>query len=180
MIRHHETALEPVHEFSDHFTRAGRFLDAIADPTTAYVRRSKYYSALEPYLARFEEDQLIVLSMEEVVAPPYIGWYRVLESLGVPPVPPDGSAVNVTSEKERFSRLGLRLWESGWLNRVARVSPPSVRRVARQVLLADTARYRRLLESADAPVPSDVAESLNGEVERTEAALGYSLGFDTK
>lgn len=156
------------------------FLDAIADPNAAYIRRSRYYTALEPFLARFQEDRLMILAMDEAVSPPYAGWYRMLELLGVEAVPPDGRAVNVTSQKEGFSKLGLALWESGWLNRAARASPPPVRRLARRALLTDSPRYRRLLESAEAPIPLDVAESLSREAEQTEAALGHSLGFETR
>lgn len=175
---------DPVERLRSHYrheVQRGResrpLLDALADPTTPYIRRSQYHSALRPYLDRFHSEQLLIVSMMETVTPPFSGWYRVLSHLGVNAVAPDGEAVNVTSEKLRFSGLALRLWDLGILNRTAQVSPQWLRHVGRRALLRDTAQYRNLLASAELPIPRDVIDHLEREVSLLEFALGRSMGF---
>jgi len=175
---------DPVERLRSHYrheVQRGResrsFLDAISDPASSYIRRSEYHAALRPYFDYFDSEQLMVVSMAATVTPPFTGWYSVLAHLNVGAVPPSGEAANVTSGKPRFSRLALRLWDRGVLDRAASVSPPWIRRLGRQLLLHDTHEYRALLASADTPAPAHVLDHLSDEVRLLEDVLGRSMGF---
>jgi len=151
------------------------FLDAVADPTTAYVRRSDYHAALAPYLDRFDREQLLVIPMVETMTSPHTSWYEILDYLCVEAVPPEGSIANITAEKPGFSRPALRLWEWGLIDPVARRSPKWARRIGRRALLRDSASYRRLLASAAEPLPNAIVDLLQESLDDLEHALDRSF-----
>jgi hypothetical protein len=57
--------------------------EALADPDTAYVDRSRYFFQLEPYLDAFEPDRIMVASREELLSERAPTMRRVFGFLGV-------------------------------------------------------------------------------------------------
>ncbi len=58
--------------------------EAVSDSDNEYVRRSCYYSTLSPYISRFTEDQIKVVTTETLIDPDSTGWQSILSYLDLP------------------------------------------------------------------------------------------------
>jgi hypothetical protein len=73
--------------------------EALADPESAYIARSRYAMQLAPYLAAFERDRILILANEDLAAERTATVRRAFEFCGVDP----------TFTSEQFERE----WETG-------------------------------------------------------------------
>lgn len=73
--------------------------EAVADPACAYVQRGRYAFQLEPYLAEFERERILIVSREELGSDRDATVRRVFEFAGV--------------EKSFTSKQFDREWETG-------------------------------------------------------------------
>lgn len=158
-----------------HDVQRGRETRSLADAVTAagsrYVANSCYDRLVAPWLDAFG-DQLLILRFEDLVGPEDAAWRRILDHLGLDPVPRPGTNANPTGATPRFSALFRWLWERG-LDRPLYRLPEPIRRLGRRLLLRDDDRYRELLEeSRTARVPQTVRDRIWRDVRRLERRLG--------
>jgi hypothetical protein len=151
---------DPVERARSHYRhqvqrgRERRTFPEAVGPESDYVMGSLYSRALGPYLRRFPAHQLLVLRFEQLTADAETEWQRVLAFLGLPDSPRPEDVHNVTNQKRRYSRVLLRLWESGSLPRHESV-PRVIRRLGKLVMTSDSARYRTLLSSSQMDLPAE-------------------------
>lgn len=145
--------------------------EAVTASGTRYVANSCYHRLVAPWLDAFG-DQLLILRFEDLVGPEDSAWHRVLDHLGLGPVPRPETNANPTAATPRFSALFRWLWERG-LDRPLYRLPAPIRRLGRRLLLRDDDRYRELLEeSRTARVPQPVRDRIWTDVRRLERRLG--------
>lgn len=135
-----------------------------------YVGRSQYLRCLSPYLELFDRTQVCVVRFEDLIDAAAEGWPRVLAHLGLSARPQPSTVRNVTAAKPGYSRLALRLWESGLLARAERLPRP-VKRLGRALIMSQSPR-RDLLESSRAPLDAEVTAAIDEDVRALERALG--------
>lgn len=145
--------------------------EALLDPGNQYVARSCYFSALQPYIKRFDPDQLLVVKMEDLIGPSDQAWQSILSHLGVAAVPRPDTAHNLTEAKPQFTKSMLRIWESGWYDRLKRIPKP-LRRVAKLVLTRNGAAYEAQLERSEAEVPAELVAPVWEDASRLEEWMG--------
>jgi Sulfotransferase domain len=157
--------------------------EALSDPDSGYVARSRYFLQLEPYLESFGAERIEVVTREELKRDRAATMRRVFELLGVDP--------GFTSEQ--FERE----WETGTakaggrfrvLDRAVRL--PGLRALDRNFdRLPESLRWlvERLVHDPDAGeapkpvVPGELRERLTelfrADVERLEALTGRRFGW---
>ena len=154
-----------------------RFVDAVATVDSTYVLRSCYATALRPWVDRFPEDQLHVVTSESLLSSD-AEWSRLLDFLGLPPAPRPTTVHNVTGDKAAFSPLMCVLWDTGLAQRLPR-GPRAVRRLGRRVLLRSPATTEELAESVREGTPAGVVDRLRLETEALKALFPHlSAGWD--
>ena len=151
---------DPVERARSHFRhqvqrgRERRPFPEAAGPDSHYVTGSLYTRAMSPYLRQFPAHQLLLVRFEQLTDDSEREWQRVLAFLELPDTPRPADIHNVTSQKRRYSRVLLRLWESGSLPRAESV-PRVVRKLGKSAMTSDSARYRRLLTSSHMDLPEE-------------------------
>lgn len=137
-----ERALASYREERFHLNERRTVEEAFADlddPYNPYVAASRYAEQLEPYLAAFPREQVLVVDSRDLARRTDETLARVLEFLGVAVVPLDTSEqLNTASTKFEYSRLGQRLKASAPSRALRQHLPVPVRR-------AITAPARRLM-----------------------------------
>jgi hypothetical protein len=164
---------DPIERIRSHYRhelQRGRerrpFLDAIGDPNSAYVRYSRYYTNIRPYLDRFSRDQLCVVRFEDVVGPGSSGWRHITDRLGLAPRAAPGWPVNVTASKGRYTRPMRWMWEHK-LDRLAHRAPASVRRLGKRLLIRRDPWYEeRLAESERVAIPDEIVRPVWRDVDQ--------------
>jgi hypothetical protein len=157
--------------------------EALSDPDSAYVTRSRYFMQLEPYLDAFGSERIEIVAREELKRDRAATMRRVFEVLGV----------NPEFSSEQFERE----WETGTAKARGRframdraVRLPGLRALDRNFdRLPESLRWlvERLVhdpEAGEAPkpaVPPDLRERLTElfreDVERLEAMTGRGFGW---
>jgi Sulfotransferase domain len=157
--------------------------DALADPASSYVARSRYFFQLEPYLATFGRERIEIVGREELKRDRTGTMQRVFRFLGVDP--------SFTSEQ--FERE----WETGTakgggrfriMDRAVRL--PGLRALDRNFdRLPESLRWtvERLVhdpKAGEVPKPvipatlrNQLEELLRADVERLEEVAGRSFGW---
>jgi hypothetical protein len=157
--------------------------EALGDPHTAYVDRSRYFFQLEPYLDAFEPDRIMVVSREELLRDRAQTMRRVFGFLGV--------------DEDFTSDQFEREWETGTAKRSGRfrvmdraVRLPGLRTLDRNFdRLPEPLRWRveRIVHDPDsgaAPKPElpvelrvRLVELLRPDVERLERFAERRFGW---
>jgi hypothetical protein len=157
--------------------------EAFADPNSAYVNRSRYFTQLEPYLEVFGPDRIEIVGREELKRDRAGAMRRVFRFLGV----------DEGFTSEQFERE----WETGTAKGGGRfrvmdraVRMPGLRALDRNFdRLPESLRWRveRLVHQPDAgegpkpTVPVEDRKRLGGlfraDVERLERVAGRSFGW---
>lgn len=170
---------DPVERARSHYRhqvqrgRERRSFPEAAGPDSHYVIGSLYTRALSPYLRRFPARQLLLVRFEQLTDGTESEWQRILGFLGLPETPRPVDAHNVTGQKRRYSRVLLRLWESGSLPRAESV-PRVVRKLGKLTMTSDSARYRRLLSSSQMDLPAESMRLIRDD----QSALVELTGLD--
>lgn len=154
--------------------RENRPLAEAVEASGQYIGKSLYFRCLMPYLDRFPRRQICVVTSEELLVPPYLGWSEVLTHLEVPYEDPLGITFNVSGEKAQFSRAMHWLWRRGAIPKSSRL-PGSMRRVGKKILLRENATYDALMKSSHGPLPATVIETLEEDSLKLERWLGREL-----
>jgi hypothetical protein len=149
------------------------FQVAVSRSDNAYVRRSSYRRALDPWLRGRTAERLLVVTSEELFTGERT-WHQVLDHLGLDLVAVDASAHNVTATKPAFTPTMRRLWDAGLVERMPR-PPAPVRRLVRPLLLRSQNAVADLLTTAEHPLPTRVSDLLAAEVAGIEQLLGRDL-----
>jgi sulfotransferase family protein len=157
--------------------------EALADPDTAYVIRSRYFLQLEPYLDAFGPEQIEIVAREELKRDREGTLQRIFGFLGV----------DARFSSEQFERE----WETGTAKGAGRfrvmdraVRLPGLRALDRNFdRLPESLRWlvERLVHDPDAgeapkpEVPAQLRERLTelfrSDVERLEALAGQRFGW---
>ncbi len=157
--------------------------EALADADSAYVHRSMYATQLEPFVARFGDDRVEVMSREELKADRQVTMCRAFRFAGV----------DDTFRSPQFSRE----WETGGGKRSGRfrvmdraVRAPGLRALDRGFdRLPESLRWlvERVVhdpeagEAARPELPADLRDRLTdrfrSEIERLEAMTGRRFGW---
>lgn len=146
-------------------------LPAISADPGRYLGRSMYYERLQPFLASFPREQLLVVRFEDLVDPQGTAWHQVLDHLGLPPRPAPTIKANVTAESTSVRPLLVRLARLR-KERQLRV-PLFAKQLVRRSLSRDRPADRLLAESRVA-LPSALLDPLWDDAER----LGEFLGVE--
>ncbi len=149
------------------------FPDAVAEPDNPYIAASRYATVLRPYVRRFG-DALAVVRFEDLLAGP--GWDAVCTHLGLTPRPAPTGAHNVTATKERFTAPARIAYRRRWQRLAPALGP--LRAPLRRVALRDGRRYRRLLTSAEAPLPDEAADLLAAETGTLATLIGRPIVWE--
>lgn len=153
------------------------FALATGDVSSAYVRRSCYALALQPWLETFPGNQIHLATYEGMFRE-VSEWERLLSFLGLEAAPYPDSRFNVTADKASFSPAMRLLWDAGIIQRVPTL-PKSLRRIARQLLLRPPEARADLIASAEAPVAAAVMEILSAQVNQLALLVpDLSSGWD--
>ena len=144
--------------------RENRPFAEAASPESGYVRMSRYSLCLEQYRRLFADDRLLVMPFDRIFGDSETGWEELLEFLGVNSSPRPGTHFNETVGKRRFTLLMLKLWESGFTDRLKK-APAPLRRLGKRVLTTDGPAYHALLMSSSEPLPASSAALLALEQE---------------
>ena len=167
VVRH---PLDRLRSHFAHEVQRGRerrpFEDALISSVAPYIRRSCYFTCLEPFLNSFDREQLCVIRFEDLVGPEETAWTAVLGHLGLPPRRRPAEIHNVTGIKPSYTRLMLRLWEQGLLSNVDWV-PAWLRAWGKKVL---TRRPEKRPEAL--AIPDTVQEIIWEDVLKFERVLG--------
>jgi hypothetical protein len=168
----------PVQRLRSHYrhqVQRGRerrpFLEAVTEKSSDYVERSRYATCLDPWVARFGTDQLLVIRLEDLVGDDGLTWGRLLSHLALSPFPRPEGAFNVTAGKQQFTRPMRLLWEAGLLPSRERIPRP-IRRLARAVLLKDDHGYANRIADSGQPLPSELLDAMWEDVARLPALMG--------
>lgn len=144
-------------------------LPAIAADPGRYLGRSKYFERLQPFLACFPREQVLVVRFEDLVDPQGTAWARVLDHLGLPPRPAPSTKANVTAESTAVSPLLVRMAQLR-KDRQWRV-PAFAKQAVRRALSRDRPADRLLAESR-APLPAEIVDPLWDDAARLAEFLG--------
>lgn len=172
---------EPVSRTLSHYwhvVRAGREHRPPAEALAAdphYLEVSDYALQLEPYLARFGPERILLLTTEALAADPASAVRTVYRWLGVAPdfVPPEvGRRVGATPSRFRRRRGPLyRLRGSALWHRIRHLVPRGVKSAGRRAYLGEEVTV------PEAPPPALVAH-LRARLEPRVAALSRLTGRD--
>lgn len=175
IVRH---PIDRIRSHYRHQVQRGRekssLLDALNAPGNRYLARSKYWTCLVPYVQRFSQSRLLVVRFEDLIGENPSGWNAALHHLGMAPRPAPNTNENSTAEKQGYTKLMLRLWERGWLDRV-KALPHPVRQLGKRLLTHDNPRYRARLMRANEPIPRDMMSSVWDDIARLEAWVGRDM-----
>jgi hypothetical protein len=145
------------------------FIEAIKDPGSEYVMRSRYWTCLRPYVDRLHRSQILVVRSEDLFGSSDTAWLEILRFLSVPVTDRPVAHLNGTDQKAQFSRVMRRLWEAG-IRRPPRGTPAVVRRLARRALLREDASP--LLRTASDPVDASLAAEIWADCAELETWMG--------
>lgn len=147
------------------------FTEAISDSTTPYLRRSMYWSCLEPFLESFSRDRLIFLRFEDLVSPGEREWNRLLSALDLSWMERPRVQVRSTQNGGAWRRATGALVKLG-AGRAAQRLPGRAKKVLRPLFLDESDAHRERLASANAQVPRDLVQGMWEDVARMERWLG--------
>jgi hypothetical protein len=158
-------------------------LDAIREPGNPYVGHSRYFSCLQPYIARVPREQILVLRFEDLVDPAGPAWPRTLGVLSLPDRPVPDGAHNVSSEKGQWTHL-MAFAKRNHLITLKQVSrlPKPARRLGRALLTRTGARNVRRLDESRTEIPEELMAPVWEDVAQLESWLGaplWSRGAET-
>lgn len=173
-------ARDPAERLRSHYrhqVQRGRekrpLLQALGDADSAYVRCSLYDDALRPYARHFGRERLLLLDFTSLTASER-GFERVLEFLGLTPVPRPREAHNVTSDKRGFSPLMRFAYDHGF-QRFEKRLPRALRNLLKPLAFRSGGRLDTLLASAKAPLPAPIQQRLDESFGRLRQELGPLL-----
>lgn len=162
------------HDFQRNRERRS-FVEAAADPTSSYIRRSLYAKALKPYFDRFESNQIIVVSFRDLTEGD--GFGLILTRLGLPALSRPDDAFNVTGSKRQYTPLGRWLFEHGLTKSLAG-APQRIKGVGRWLATRSTPSYQLTMdESHTAAVPRETLEVLAADAVEFERLTGLTFGW---
>jgi hypothetical protein len=171
-------ARDPVERLRSHYrhqVQRGRekrpMLAALSEPDSPYVRCSHYQRALEPWVARFGRERLLIVEFERLVSESEQTWQGVLQFLGLSPIGRPKEAHNVTANKRGFSGPMRHVYDLRLARYVPRVPRP-LRTVLKPLAFRGGDAYDALLSSSRDPVPPDVSQALVDDYARVRAAWG--------
>lgn len=149
------------------------FLQALADPGNEYLAKSRYGAVLAAFRVVFPPDQILVYRLEDLDAD--IGvWGRILDHLGLEPVPMPLTHSNVTEGKAQFTSVFRWLWERDLIPK--RGGPAALRRLGRPLLIRSPTHRRELFDSASEPVDDRTLEVLQADQSLLFELLGGASG----
>lgn len=172
LVRH---PVERARSHYQHEVQRGRetrpFREAISGLPNAYVGRSLYARALEPYLERFPAEQVLVVRFEDLISDEAPGWHAVVAHLGLTPRLAPGVAYNVTGDKAQFTPVMRWLWERRWDRGLSR-APRLIRRLGRPLLLRQSSTYRRRLATAGEEPPPRAMAAIWDDADKLQGLMG--------
>lgn len=145
---------------------------ALEDPGNPYLARSLYHTALTPFVTHFA-GQLLVLPSERLFGDSDADWERVLQFLGLAPMPRPRSVHNASNAKRAFRGPMLKLWEWGAAD-YARWVPAGLRNWMKRALLRSPDETARLRQKSDVPLPRHVVHALAVETGAVCRLLDWS------
>src|SRR5215211_4057915 len=157
--------------------------DALSDPGSSYVARSRYFFQLEPYIEAFGAERIAIVGREELKDDRIGVMRRAFEFLGVDPA--------FTSEQfEREWETGVAKGSSRFRIMDRAVRLPGLRAIDRNFdRLPESLRWlaERLIHDPDAgeapkpglpdPLREDLVERFRDDVARLEDFAGRSFGW---
>lgn len=144
---------------------------ALSAPNSTYIRHSKYFSCLTPYLSRFSRDQICVATTEDLGKSDGPSWEAVLQHLNIPPRPHSSTSHNVSAELGEDGRLMRRI-RSGPVNELLPRIPAPVRRWGRSLLSRRGRGFTRTLDESRSEIPEELLKSVWKDVALLEDWLG--------
>lgn len=147
------------------------FLDVVTTPGNQIVGASCYHGRLKPYIAAFPRENFCVVRFEDVVTDDAIGWFRVLDHLGLSHCPPPGDARNVTADQPQVSPTMVRISELRRRLHLPRL-PGWARTVRRKLSKVSQRPFVDPFADGVPPLPASVEREIWDDVERLEAWLG--------
>lgn len=144
--------------------------EILADPDNRYLRRSRYFECLEPYLDLFDHSQICVVRFEDLISEDAAAWPVVLRHLGLSERPRPSQAHNVSAGKSHYTPLMHRVWNSPLRRHLIRVPAP-VRRSFRGLFVREGPIYDARLDESNVPIPDEVTATLWLDIERLERWL---------
>jgi Sulfotransferase family len=171
---------EPVERIRSHYRHEVQrhretrpLLDAIGEPGNSYLGNSMYFARLEPYIANFSPERLLVVRFEDVVRQPWSGWDDTLALLGMSSRPSPDTAHNVTAENAQWTGALLWLRKHGIFNfgRAAKLPTP-VRRLGKRLLTRGGETFRERLDDSTVEIPSELVQPVWEDLARLEGWLG--------
>lgn len=148
------------------------FLEAIEDGATRYVSSSRYASCLRPYREGPLAANLLVLRTEDLDDDG--AWRRVLDHLGLEPVPRPLGSRNIGGDAVPMSGLGRRLYERTELRFASRVPAP-LRRLGRRAVFRSPEAVAHLVASATEPVPPAIRDDLLAQADEVATWAGIDV-----
>lgn len=174
-------ARDPVERLRSHYRHEvlrrrerRRLIDALADPRSPYLARSRYFACLEPYTVSFARDHIRVARFEDLFGPRDEAWLSLLAFLGVDARPRPTAVLNASADRAQFTPTMRAMWDVG-LRRSPRFVPPVARRLLRPLLIRS--RSSPLLSTADEPLPRAVLTAVWEDTERLEGWLRSPEGL---
>lgn len=152
----------------------GSLQEALDAPGNGYLARSKYWTCLAPYAQRFSKSRLLVVRFEDLIGENPSGWNAAIRHLGMAPRPAPNSTENVSAQKQGYTKLMLRLWERGWLDRLSALPRP-IRQLGKKLLTQDNLRYRARLDRSNEPIPRDMMSPVWDDIARLEEFVGRDM-----
>ena len=129
-------------------------------PDNPYLRRSHYFSTLEPYIGLFAPAQLFIAWFEELFAEDDTEWLRLLDYLGLGASGRPALTYNRSADRPILSSSGQWLADKG-LHAVPSWVPTPVRSLARSLLIKESSPgMERLLSSATGEAAPSAAASM--------------------
>ncbi|MFP3938691.1 MAG: sulfotransferase [Thermoanaerobaculia bacterium] len=153
-----------------------RFLEAVRDPASPYLRRSMYYTCLKPFLGAFPREQLIFLRFEDLFSSDHTEWRRLLLQLRIEVIDRPSVAVESTLRGPRRRKMTMILAGLGGA-RVATRVPRRLRRLVRPLFVQDDSDYRDLIDSSWELLPPETEALVWEDVARMEEWLGRELAW---
>lgn len=148
-----------------------KLLDALGDRDSAYVRCSLYNEALEPWLACFGQQRLLVVDFDRLTGESDSTWREILQFLELSYRPRSKEAHNVTADKRAYSGLMRRLYDLGLMRYEKRIPRP-VRRLLRPLAFSGGKGHEALLASSREPLPHELAGRLIASFAELQQTLG--------
>jgi hypothetical protein len=150
---------------------------ALQSQDRPYWRRSRYWSCIEPFVERFDRQQIMVPRFEDMVADSGETWYAILEHLGLENERRHEVEANRTTGKAGFRGLTKVMYSMGF-GRAERLVPPSVRKALRPLFFTESKKYFELASTCKRPVPAAIEAKIWEDIARLEGWMGRDRIWD--